>query len=81
MDYFSMTSYWIALLQKQISMRDTKFRNFSLARDPFGVGGLMCQFLKWRRFRSNYKYGPNSITWHKIYWSSEWITQITFFVM
>jgi hypothetical protein len=43
MDYFSIF-FNDELLNNVVG---TKFRNFSLARDQFGVGGPMCQFLKW----------------------------------
>jgi hypothetical protein len=45
MDYFSLffnDELLNNIVVETNSMRDTKFWNFSLVQDPFGVGGLMC---------------------------------------
>jgi hypothetical protein len=52
MDYFSLF-FNDELLNNTVVVTNRyarhKISELSLARDPFGVGGLMCQFLKCRR--------------------------------
>jgi hypothetical protein len=62
-------------------MRDKKFRNFSLARDPFGVADLMSVPEMKALLGLIINMGLMSSPDIKDYWSSEWITQIKFLVM